>query len=162
MRYIKYPEGFWIFDIRQLLPIKLWGQKNFVRIQVVVTFFPRRALVSRMVQRPRSRPGCHQTYSFLPPRQTSPVIASIEQRVHNRSPGLPATTAGCLRAPGRFLLDLPQSVLLPVFWYHRCSPYPPAQHLIAHRLAKSGSHRVGHLYAQHYMWLAGVLFRSAP
>jgi hypothetical protein len=28
----------WIFDIRQLLPIKLWEQKNFVRIQKIVTF----------------------------------------------------------------------------------------------------------------------------
>ena len=28
----------WIFDIRQLLPIKLWEQKNFVKIQKIVTF----------------------------------------------------------------------------------------------------------------------------
>ena len=28
----------WIFDIRQLLPIKLWEQKNFLKIQRVVTF----------------------------------------------------------------------------------------------------------------------------
>ena len=33
---------------------------------------------------------------------------------------------------------LSQSVLLPVFWYHRCSPYPPCmtQQLIAHLLTK--------------------------
>ncbi len=34
-----YVRKVWIFDIRQLLPIKLWEQKNFVRIQRVVTFF---------------------------------------------------------------------------------------------------------------------------
>jgi hypothetical protein len=36
---ISTPAGaIWIFDIRQLLPIKLWEQKNFVKIQIVVTF----------------------------------------------------------------------------------------------------------------------------
>ncbi len=121
----------WIFDIRQLLPIKLWEQKNHVRIQRVVTsFYPRRALVSRMALPPRSSLHFHQTWSFLPPRRTSPVIASIEQWAQILS----TSQRSCLKRwsvvafglRAVFSWNVPQCVLLPVFWYHRWNPYPSA------------------------------------
>ena len=119
-------------------------------MQRVVTFLSslRWALVSKMVQPPRSRPGCHQTYSFLPPRQTSPVISSIEQPAHNLSPGLPVTTAGCLRAPGRFLLGPTPVRIVAGFLI---SPLQPLSALRATPHSPSACQSLGHIVWDIYM-----------